>query len=414
MTKQRTFVIVGAGLAGATAAQTLRVQGFDERVVIIGSEQHRPYQRPPLSKDYVRGEAGPETLFVHGKDFYAQHDIELRVGIAATGLDTARGEVTLDDRSRVQYDRLLIATGARPRRLLIPGGELDGIFYLRTLDDSDKLRERIDRGGKLVVVGAGWIGTEIAASAQARGMNVTVLDPAQVPLERALGSEVGGIYRDVHTDNGVHMELGTGVRAFEGSHAVQRALTSDGRYLECDAVVVGVGAQPRTSLAVQGGLDVDNGILVNAQLQASAPDVFAAGDAANAFHPFYDEHVRVEHWANAENQGKIAAINMLGGAEVCSELPYFFSDQFDVGMEYSGLATNSERVVFRGDPATREFIAFWLTDNRVVAVMNVNIWDVTDHLRALIQGGAVVDSAALADPAVPLDQLTASAEACSS
>lgn len=412
MTKPRTFVIVGAGLAGATAAQTLRAQGFDERVVIIGSEQHRPYQRPPLSKDYVRGEAGPETLFVHGEDFYAEHDIDLRLGVAATGLDTARREVTLEDRSHVQYDRLLIATGARPRRLLIPGGELDGIFYLRTLDDSDKLRERIDRGGKLVVVGAGWIGTEIAASARARGMDVTVLDPAQVPLERVLGGEVGGIYRDVHTNNGVRMELGTGVRAFEGSYAVQGALTSDGRSLECDAVVVGVGAQPRTSFAVQGGLDVDNGILVNAQLEASAPDVFAAGDAANAFHPFYDEHVRVEHSANAENQGKIAALNMLGGAEVYSDLPCFFSDQFDVGMEYSGLATSWDKVVFRGDPATREFLAFWLKDSHVVAAMNVNIWDVTDQLRALIRGRTVVDSAALADPTVPLDQLTASAEAC--
>jgi 3-phenylpropionate/trans-cinnamate dioxygenase ferredoxin reductase component len=405
MTTDRTFVIVGASLAGAKAAETLRAEGFDERVVLIGAEDERPYERPPLSKDYLRGEAERETVYVHPEGFYAEHDIELRLGRTAVSLNVAGRELALDDGERLRYDRLLLATGAEPRRLSIPGGDLDGVLYLRSVADCDALRARLDRGGAVVVIGAGWIGAEVAASARQRGLEVTVIDPLTVPLERVLGTEVGAVYRDIHLDHGVQMLLGTGVEAFEGGTAVERVRTSDGRVLDCDFVVVGVGVQPRIGLAVQAGLAVENGILVDEHLQTSAAGVFAAGDVANAHHPFYEERIRVEHWANALHQGPVAARAMLGEPDVYDRLPYFFSDQYDVGMEYAGFARSWDRVIFRGDPATREFIVFWLTGDRVVAGMNVNVWDVIDPIQRLIGERVAVDDRRLADPDVPLAEL---------
>ena len=405
MTNDRTFVIVGASLAGAKAAETLRAEGFDERVVLIGAEHERPYERPPLSKDYLRGEVDRETVYVHPDGFYAEHDIELRLGRTAVSLNTAARELALDDGKRLCYDRLLLTIGAEPRRLSIPGGELDGVLYLRSVGDCDALRGRLDRGGRVVVIGAGWIGAEVAASARQRGLEVIVIDPLTVPLERVLGTEVGAVYRDIHLDHGVQMLMGTGVEAFEGGTAVERVRTTDGRELACDFVVVGVGVQPRTGLAAQAGLAVDNGILVDEHLQTRAPGVFAAGDAANAHHPFYGERIRVEHWANALHQGPIAARAMLGEADVYDRLPYFFSDQYDVGMEYAGFARTWDRVVFRGDPATREFIAFWLIEDRVVACMNANVWDVTDPIQRLIRDRVAVDDRRLADPDVSLEDL---------
>jgi 3-phenylpropionate/trans-cinnamate dioxygenase ferredoxin reductase component len=406
MTTDQTHVIVGASLAGAKAAETLREEGFEGRVVLVGVEEERPYERPPLSKDYLRGEAGRDKVYVHDEGFYEEHDIELRLGRAAVGLDTASCELELDGGERLHYDRLLLTTGAEPRRLQIPGAELEGVFYLRSVQDSDALRERIDRGGAAVVVGAGWIGAEVAASARQRGLDVTVVEPASLPLERVLGTEVGAIYRDIHADHGVRMLLGTGVEAFEGDGAVERVRTSDGRLVDCDFVVVGVGVQPRTELAAAAGLAISNGVLVDERLRATAPGVFAAGDVANAVHPFYGEPVRVEHWANALNQGPAAARNMLGQSVAYDRLPYFFSDQYDVGMEYSGYARGCDRVVLRGDPATREFVAFWMFQDRVMAGMNVNIWDVTDPIKRLIGERIAVEDRQLADTDLPLDQLT--------
>jgi 3-phenylpropionate/trans-cinnamate dioxygenase ferredoxin reductase component len=405
MTGDQTFVIVGASLAGAKAAETLRAQGFDGRVVLIGAESERPYERPPLSKDYLRGEVGREKVYVHDEGFYSAHDIELRLGRTAVSLDTSTSEVAFDDGDRLRYDRLLLATGAEPRRLAIPGATLDNVLYLRTVEDSDVLRERLDRGGSVVVIGAGWIGAEVAASARQRGLDVTVIDPLTVPLERVLGTEVGSIYRDIHTDHGVRMLPGIRVESFEGGTAVERVRTSDGRVLECDFVVVGVGVQPRAGLAAQAGLAVNNGIVVDEHLRTSAPAVLAAGDVANAHHPLYDERVRVEHWANALHQGPVAAQAMLGQPAVYDRLPYFFSDQYDVGMEYTGFARTWDRVVFRGDPGSREFLAFWLTGDRVVAGMNVNVWDVTDTIQRLIRERVAVDDRRLADPDVPLEDL---------
>jgi 3-phenylpropionate/trans-cinnamate dioxygenase ferredoxin reductase component len=409
MTSDRTYLVVGASLAGAKAAETLRAEGFVGRLVLIGAEQDRPYERPPLSKDYLRGEAGRETIYVHDEGFYAKHDIELRLGCRATRLDTTTKKLTLDDGERLHYDRLLLATGAEPRRLEIPGSELDGVLYLRSVADSDALRERLDRGGHVVVIGAGWIGAEVAASARQRGLEVTVLEPLGVPLQRVLGDEVGGIYRDIHADHGVRMLLGTAVEAFEGTTSVEWVRTSDGRELECDFVVVGVGVKPCAELAAHAGIAVDNGILVDEHLQTSVPAVFAAGDVANAVHPFYGERVRVEHWANAQRQGPVAARAMLGRGDVYDRLPYFYSDQYEVGMEYSGLARAWDRVVLRGDPANREFIAFWMTGNRVVAGMNVNVWDVTEPIQRLIRGRVAVNDRQLADPGISLDDLAPTA-----
>src|SRR5438093_2041422 len=405
MTADQTFVIVGASLAGAKAAETLRAEGFDGRVVLVGAEESRPYERPPLSKDYLRGEVGREKVYVHDENFYAEHDIELRLGRTVTALDTSGQELTVRHGERLRYDRLLLATGSEPRHLPIPGGSLDGVLYLRSVDDSDALRERLDRGGSVVVIGAGWIGAEVAASARQRGLDVTVIEPASVPLERVLGAEIGAIYRDVHTDHGVRMLLGTGVERFEGHTSVERVRTTDGRTIECDFVVVGIGVKPRTGLAAEAGLYVDDGILVDEHLQTSMPGVFAAGDVAMTHHPFYGQRIRVEHWANALNQGPVAARNMLGRTEAYDRLPYFFSDQYDVGMEYSGYARTWDRVVLRGDPASREFVAFWLVGDRVVAGMNVNVWDVTEPIQALIRQRVVVDDRRLADPGIPLEEL---------
>jgi 3-phenylpropionate/trans-cinnamate dioxygenase ferredoxin reductase subunit len=414
MTPDQTFLIVGASLAGAKAAETLRAEGFDGRLILVGAETELPYERPPLSKEYLRGEAGREKVYVHDEGFYAEQDIDLRLGRTAVSLDPDTRELDLDDGERLRYDRLLLATGAEPRRLAIPGGDLPGVMYLRSVEDSDALRGRLDRGGSVVVVGAGWIGAEVAASARQRGLEVTVVEPAAVPLERVLGREVGAVYRDVHADHGVKVLLGTGVETFEGTDEVERVRTSDGQELDCDFVVVGVGVTPRTDLAAQAGLAVDNGVVVNERLESSAPGVYAAGDLANAHHPFYGERIRVEHWANALHQGPAVARSMLGETGAYDRLPYFFSDQYDVGMEYSGFAREWDRVVFRGDPAAREFIAFWLAGDRVVAGMNVNVWDVVDPIRRLIGEQVAVDDRRLADTDIPLEELAPVQEAGSS
>jgi 3-phenylpropionate/trans-cinnamate dioxygenase ferredoxin reductase subunit len=405
MTRDRTFVIVGASLAGAKAAETLREEGFDGRIVLIGAEPDRPYERPPLSKEYLRGEAGREKVYVHGEGYYAAHDIDLQLGRSAVSLDPGAKEIELDDGERIEYDRLLLTTGARPNSLPVSGSDLDGVLVLRSVEDSDVLRDRLSRAESLVVIGSGWIGAEVAASARQLGVDVTMVGRQAMPLERVLGPQVGAVYRDVHADHGVRMLLGTGVEAFEGGAAVERVRTSDGRVLECDFVVVGIGVQPRDGLASEAGIATGDGILVDEHLRTSAPGVFAAGDVANAQHPFYGEPIRVEHWANALHQGPAAARCMLGHDEPFDRLPYFFSDQYDVGMEYSGFARSWDRVVFRGDPATREFIAFWLAGDRVVAGMNVNVWDVADPIRRIISERVQVDDRRLADPGIALDEI---------
>jgi 3-phenylpropionate/trans-cinnamate dioxygenase ferredoxin reductase subunit len=402
----QTFIIVGASLAGAKAAETLREEGFDGRVVLIGAEAERPYERPPLSKDYLRGAADAKP-YVHDESFYAEQDIELRTSTTVERIDPAASQVTLAGGETLGFDRLLLATGARPRRLSLPGADLDGVLTLRTIADCEAIRDRVEAGGRLVTIGAGWIGAEVAASARQRGCDVTILDMAQLPLERVLGPELGAIYRDVHADHGVSFIGGATIEAIEGDGKVAAVRLAGDRRIDADFVVVGVGVEPRTELARAAGIATDIGVLVDERLESGAPGIFAAGDVANAHHPLYAARVRVEHWANALNQGPAAARNMLGRAEPYDLIPYFFSDQYDVGMEYAGYATAWDEVVFRGAPESREFIAFWLKDARVVAGMNVNVWDVNEHIQALVRAGHPIERRRLSDPDIPLEDLLA-------
>lgn len=405
MSRER-HVIVGGGLAGAKAAEALRAEGHAGEIVLIGAEDELPYERPPLSKDYLRGESSREDARVHPESFYAESSIELRTGSSVTSIDPAGREVELDGGERLGWDRLLLATGSEPRRLPLPGAELDGVLYLRELGDSDAIAARLEPGARLVVIGAGWIGSEVAASARMKGAEVEIVERATRPLEHVLGAEASDFYARVHREHGVILHTGAELERFEGSERVEAVRLGDGTRIACDAVVVGVGITPRTGLAEAAGLEVDNGVVTDAGLATSAPGIFACGDVANAEHPFLGRRIRVEHWANALHQPETAARSMLGKEAGYDRLPYFFSDQYDVGMEYAGYATDWDRVVLRGDPDGGEFIAFWLRDGRVLAGMNVNVWDVTDRIQELIRSRREVDPDRLADPDTPLDRLS--------
>jgi 3-phenylpropionate/trans-cinnamate dioxygenase ferredoxin reductase subunit len=412
MPDQRTFVIVGAGLAGAKAAETLRDEGFEGRIVLIGDEPERPYERPPLSKGILLGTAERDSAYVHAQSWYADHDVELRTGRRVVALDRRQRRVDLAGADPVTYDALLIATGASPRVLPIAGHDLDGVLTLRSLADSGRIADSVTAGTDLVVIGAGWIGLEIAAAARQRGATVTVVETAALPLQRVLGDRIAGVFADLHREHGVTFRFGSQIRELRGAGRVTHAVLADGTELPADVVLIGVGVQPNTQLAEQAGLKTGNGIVVDAGLRTDDPYIFAAGDVAAIDHPLLGTHVRVEHWAQALHSGPAAARAMLGQAVSYDRVPYFFTDQYDLGMEYSGwVAPGSEpRVVVRGDLSSREFIAFWVVDARVVAGMNVNVWDQTDAIQALVHAGLsgrTVDEAALADPAVPLAELLA-------
>ncbi|GIK77124.1 MAG: FAD-dependent oxidoreductase [Acidobacteria bacterium] len=404
MSKER-HVIVGGGLAGAKAAEALRAEGHEGEIVLIGAEDELPYERPPLSKDYLRGESSRDDARVHPEGFYEEQEIELRIATSVTAIDPGAREVELDGGERLGWDRLLLATGSEPRRLPLPGADLDGVHHLRDLGDSDAISARLEPGARLVVVGAGWIGSEVAASARQKGAEVEVVERAPRPLEHVLGAEASDFYAAVHREHGVVLRTGAALERFEGTGRVEGVLLGDGTRIDCDAVVVGVGIVPRTGLAEEAGLEVENGVVTDERLATSAEGVFACGDVANAHHPFYGRRLRVEHWANALHQPEVAARAMLGKEASYDRVPYFFSDQYDVGMEYAGYATEWDRIAFRGDPGGGEFIAFWLRDGRVVAGMNVNVWDVTDPIQELIRSRKRVDADRLVDPGVPLERL---------
>jgi NADPH-dependent 2,4-dienoyl-CoA reductase/sulfur reductase-like enzyme len=407
MPAETTFVIVGASLAGAKAAETLRAEGFTGRVVLIGAEQERPYERPPLSKGYLLGKDEKSSIYVHEEGWYAEHEVDLRLGTRVTAVDPAGRRITLADGSGMDYDRLLLTTGASPRRLTVPGADLDGVLYLRTVGDCERLAATLAGGGRVVIAGAGWIGLEVAAAARQAGCDVTVVEPEPVALYRAIGLELGEVFTGLHREHGVEFRFGESVSEFRGSGRVGEVITSSGAVLPADAVVVGIGAVPSTGLAADAGLDVGNGIVVDAGLRTSDSGIYAAGDVANAYHPLLGRRVRVEHWANALNAGPAAARSMLGQDVSYDPVPYFYSDQYDLGMEAAGLPEpgSYDRVVYRGDRDAREFIAFWLTKDAVVAGMNVNVWDVNDDIQALIRSGRAVDTARLTDPDVPLSQI---------
>jgi 3-phenylpropionate/trans-cinnamate dioxygenase ferredoxin reductase subunit len=401
------YVVVGAGLAGAKAVQTLREEGSDRPIVLFGAEPERPYERPPLSKGLLLGEDQRESVFVHEPGWYAEHGVELCAGTPIRAVDPAARTVELAGGRRLAYDKLLLATGAVPRRLDVPGAGLDGVLTLRTLADSERLAAALVDGARVVVVGAGWIGLEVTAAARRHGAEVTVLEAGTVPLQRVLGDEIGRVFADLHRDHGVTFRFGAGVRGFAGRGRVKSVLLADGTELPADTVVVGVGVRPDTELADRAGLPVGDGILVDGSLRTADPHVYAAGDVASVAHPLLGDRIRVEHWANALHSGPAAARAMLGQPVSYDRLPYFYTDQYDLGMEYTGHVPPgaADRLVVRGELAEREFVAFWTAGERVLAAMTVNVWDLMDPLQQLIRSRRPVDPARLADPGVPVSEL---------
>ncbi len=399
MAEPRRIVIVGSGLAGASAAGALREQGFEGDVLLIGEQRHRPYELPALSKGILLGDT-EDPDWVHDESFYAEKNIELRLRTRATAIHL--GDRTVDVGGATEsWDRLVLATGSTPRRLRVPGADFQNIRRLRRLDDSRDLRDELTKGRRVVIVGAGWIGCEVAAAARKHGCEVTVVDPLPLPLHRVLGDTVGEVFRKMHETEGVTFRLGVGVAEYLGADGVATGVRlDDGTEVTGELLLLAVGARPRTELAHDAGLELSegNGVDVDATLRSSAPDVYAIGDIAAHFHPRYGQRVRVEHWATAKDQGAHVAKNLLGAAEPYTASPYFFSDQYDLGMEFRGLADPFEdELVVRGDLDAREFIAFWLRDGAVRAAMNVNMWDDGDALGALVDAQARVEPAKLTE-----------------
>jgi 3-phenylpropionate/trans-cinnamate dioxygenase ferredoxin reductase component len=367
-----TFVIVGASLAGGGAATTLRQEGFDGRVILIGAEPQPPYERPPLSKEYLRGEFSFEQALVQPPDFYDESGIETRFGVRTTRVDAVDKVVELDGGEHVAYDKILIATGGRNRRFLIPGLDLEGIYDLRTVTDSDRIRTEIAPGRKAVVVGMGFIGSEVAASLRQSGVEVTVVDRNEVPLRRVLGEEVGRVIEGIHRDHGTSMIFDDKVAVFEGAGRVERVTTTRGRRIECDFVVVGLGTEPVTQLLAGTGVEINNGVVVDEYLRTGVEGIYAAGDVANHYHPVFKRHIRVEHWQNALKQGPAAARNMLGENEPYREIPWFWSDQYEHNLQYAGFHTEWDELVVRGSMDERNFVAFYRKDERVLAAVAIN------------------------------------------
>ncbi|HZI98274.1 MAG TPA: FAD-dependent oxidoreductase [Actinomycetales bacterium] len=401
-----TYVVVGASLAGARAVEALRAAGDDAHVVLVGEEEGLPYERPPLSKGFLAGDTPREELEVLGAEWYAGHDVELRLGHTVSAVDRENATVDVGGEA-MPYDKLLLTTGSAPVRLDAPGAELDGVHYLRSAPDSEAIRAAIDAGGPLVVVGGGWIGLEVAAVARGKGVDVTVVEPQPVPLSRVMGTEVGERWAALHRGHGVELLTGTTVAALRGDGSVEAVETGDGRRLPASAVVVGVGIRPRTELAEAAGLALDNGIAVDARLRTDDERVWAAGDVAAAVNGWAGRRLRVEHWANAHDQGAFAGRSMAGATEEWAVAPFFFTDQYDAGAEYWGWADpRSAQVVMRGTPDDGSWFAFWLDDGAVAAALHVNGWDDADAVKALVESHARVDPQALVDPGRALASLT--------
>lgn len=391
------LVILGGGLAGAKAAEGARAQGWTGPIRLVGAERHLPYERPPLSKGLLIGEQQPAAADVHPDAFYTTNDIDLLLGTSASGIDLATRTVNLDGGRALQFDKLVLAMGSTPRRLRIEGGDLPEMLSLRTLDDSLALRDRLQPGRRLAVIGASWIGTEAAACARQRGCDVVMIDPLATPLERVLGPEVGHYMAGLHASHGVELRLGVGVESIVGTSHVEGVRLADGSVVGADLVVQGVGVIPNVDLARDAGLGTAGGVLVDSSLRASHGDVYAAGDIAEAEHPLLGRRVRLEHWANALNQGLAAGANAVGAGAVYDRIPYFFSDQYDMGMEYSGWPVPWDDVIFRGEPSSGAFVTFYMSDGKVVAGANINVPDANRHVQAVIRAGGEADVEKLAD-----------------
>ena len=402
------FVIVGGGLAGAKAVEALRSNDFDGQIALFAEEEYLPYERPPLSKEYLAGKKSLIDFTVQNSDWYSDHNVDLRLGSRVSSLNPAAHTVGLPDDTMVAYDKLLLATGSASRRPPIPGCDSDRVHFLRSYDDAVALNSILTQGSSLAVVGAGWIGLEVAAGARQRDVNVTVVETAKQPLMAALGETVGEVFANLHRDHGVDLRLQAQVEEITSTEGAATGLRMrDGSTVAADAVLVATGAKPNVELAERAGLSMgDGGVLVDASLRTSDPDIYAVGDIAAAEHPLFGCRIRTEHWANALKQPAVAVAGMLGRPGEYTELPYFFTDQYDLGMEYVGHAPNFERVVFRGDVAGREFVAFWLDgEGRVLAGMNVNVWDVLDDVKALIRSQTPVDTGKLTAPQASLADL---------
>lgn len=403
-----TFVIIGGGLAGAKAAEALRAKGFAGQVVLFSAEDRLPYERPPLSKEFLAGKKSLEEFTVQPKSWYAEHDVELRLGTEVTTLDRTAHMVAFNDGDHEHYDKLLLASGSRSRKPPIPGADAAGVYFLRTVDDATELLAQLGDGRRLAIVGGGWIGLEVAAGARGLGTDVTVVESAALPLLTSLGREAGEVFVGLHRDHGVDLRLSTSVEEITTAGGKATGLRlGDGSGVEADAVLVAVGAAPNVEFAERSGLVIaDGGIAVDETLMTSDSDIYAVGDIAAAEHPLFGVPIRTEHWANALKQPAVAADGMLGTPSSYDELPYFFTDQFDLGMEYVGYAPQYEASITRGDLGTREFTMFWLDGgHRVLAGMNVNIWEGLDDIKKLIRSRRPVDVGALADPSVSLSTL---------
>lgn len=396
-----TFVIVGAGMCGAAAVQTLREEGYDGRTVLIGDEPHFPYERPPLSKEYLRGEQARDDLFVRPGEWYEDNDVDARLGVRATAVDTGRRTVELSDGDRVGYDALLLATGGRPRR--ITEGDSERVLYLRTMDDCERIKKRLS--GRLVVVGAGFIGAEVAASARTLGAEVTVLDRNDVPLARVLGPDIGKVYAGIHRDHGVDLRPSDGVQSIEESDDGVVVRSTRGVTIEGDAVIVGVGIEPNTELAEAAGLELTNGVTVDEHCRTSAPGVFAAGDVADHFHPVFDRRIRVEHFDNALKHGAAAARNMLGKEEPYDDPHWFWSDQYEYNLQYGGFASEWDDTVVRGSLEDRDFVAFFLKNGVLLAALGLNRGREVRRAMKLISARARPDPQKLRDEETDLRTL---------
>jgi 3-phenylpropionate/trans-cinnamate dioxygenase ferredoxin reductase component len=407
-TTQPSFLIVGGGMAGALAAQTLREEGFDGKITLLSQEQHAPYERPPLSKDYLQGKADRDSIFVHPEPWYAEHAVELRLGTAVNSLDPGSRTITTGTGAQLSYDKLLLATGSKPRRLDLPGADLDGVYYLRNVEDSERIKREFARMKRVVIIGAGWIGLETAAAARAAGLDVALLVSGDLPLQHVLGPEVAPMFDELHRSNGVDLRYRTTAAELTGGQGtVTSVMLSDGSKIDADMIIVGIGAVPRTELAAAADLKIDNGIVVDEHLRTSDPDIFAAGDIAHTYNPRLGRHIRVEHWANARRQGAVAAKAMLGQDAVDVRPWYFFTDQYDLRMEYTGdiAPAGYDRVIFRWHADSNQMIVFWLYEQRIQAGMNINVWDVADDIERLIKAARPINAGDLADPAIPLTNL---------
>jgi 3-phenylpropionate/trans-cinnamate dioxygenase ferredoxin reductase subunit len=402
---RETFVIIGAGLAGVRAATTLRTEGFDGRVVLVGAEPHLPYDRPPLSKQLLQGAESQADIHLHPEEFYAEQAIELRLGAEVSKLLQDGLRVVLASGEELAADAVLLCTGGVPRRLDVPGSDLDGVRCLRSVDDALAIRRELASGASVVVVGAGWIGSEVAASARALRCEVTIVEIAPKPLGQVLGDEICDVYARLHRDRGVDLRTGVGVERFGGAGRVQEVVLTDGSIIPADVVVVGIGMEPVTALAEDAGIAVDNGVLVDECGATSVPGVFAAGDVANRLDIGTGARVRREHWQSAHKHAASTAKTMLGKREPFTEVPWFWSDQYDVTLQMAGDPGAADRVVKRGNVDDLNFAAFYLQGDRMVAAVGVNRSRDVRAAMKLIDEGLPVDPAELSDADVDLRRL---------